>query len=174
MSTMKSLLMLLTLCAATPSFADFSGKWTGSAVDTTKDGSQIACDEVTLNVQHFPDRFEFGTFRYVCGNLAFNFTPPKMRIVNGEVFWKDLRAGVVTPTSVDLVFPLANKSYSRYTVRLEPSGEMDYLDEEIDIDPATGKELVMSIRARLVKVPKVAPALAGAVSASGNFDQAGR
>lgn len=150
-SAMRTLLLLLTLCAATPSFADFSGRWKGTAVLTLRNGATLSCDEISLDIRQAPDRFEFGGFRYACGDYGFNFTPPRLRVEDGKVFWKDALVGAVTPTTANLLFLLANNGRARYTVALVPGG-MEYLDEQIEHDPATGRERVTSIRARLYKL----------------------
>ena len=170
---MKPILILLTLCAATPAFADFTGRWKGTAVVTTRSGATIECDEIILNIRQLPDKFEFGTFRYACGAYGFNFTPPQLRIENGSVFWKDGSVGSVTPTTANLLFILANNGRARYTVSLTSPGEMNYLDEQIDFIPSTGEERITAIRARLVRIPTL-PALAAALGPGQTFDSAGK
>lgn len=157
---MRNLLLLSMLCAATPSFADFSGRWKGTAVLTMRSGATLTCDEISLDIRQAPDRFEFGTFRYACGDYGFNFTPPRLRVEDGKVFWKDAPVGAVTPTTANLLFLLANNGRARYTVALVPGG-MEYLDEQIEHDPATGRERVTSIKARLYRLAPLSSPAAG-------------
>lgn len=151
------ILILAAALAAAPAHADFSGLWKGTAVLTLRSGATIFCDEISLDVRQSPAKLEFGKFRYACSAYGFSFSPPVLNVEAGMVSWKGQPVGTITPRSVRLLFTLANNGRARYTADLTPSGELDYLDEQIDVDPATGAEKITSIKANLVKVPKIPP-----------------
>jgi hypothetical protein len=164
---MKTLLLLCAMLSAAPARADFSGLWKGTAVLTLRSGATVFCDDISLDIRQAADRFEFGTFRYACSAYGFSFKPPVLSIEStGRVLWKGQPVGAVDARSVRLLFTLANNGRARYTAGLTPDGDLDYLDEQIDVDPASGAERVTSIKARLVRHPKLPP-LAESLSAPG-------
>lgn len=163
---MKSLLILAAMLAAGPARADFSGHWKGTAVLTLRSGATVFCDDISLDIRQSPDKLEFGTFRYACSAYGFNFKPPTLSIESpGRVLWKGRPVGTVDARSVRLLFMLANNGRARYTAGLTPAGELDYLDEQIDVDSATGAERITSIKGLLLRHPKLPP-LAEALTAS--------
>jgi hypothetical protein len=146
---MKLLLIAATLLIGSSSFANFTGRWQGDGIVTTKDGKQVYCDEIIINVAQTDDKLTFGKFRYGCDELAFNFNPPELKVEDGNVIWKDQDAGKITDKNANLHFVLANNGKSRYTAELESPNEMNYLDEQIDYNPNTGEEKITSIKAKL-------------------------
>lgn len=133
------------------SFANFTGEWRGEGTLTTKKGEVFACDTIVVKVKQEKDHFEFGKFYYGCGSLAVSFTPPILNFSqDGNVIWQDQNVGKITETTANLHFILQNNGRSRYTATMVSPTEMDYLDEQIDVD--TGVERVSPIKAKLYKV----------------------
>lgn len=141
-----------TECVYQEARADFTGRWRGPAVLTLKDGTRRACDEAAIEVAQDERSFSFGRFRYVCGEFGFSFTPPGFDIdSDGYVSWRGKKVGSVQGGEVKLEFVLAANGKARYTARKVSAAELEYLDEQIEVDPATGAEKITSVRGRLLK-----------------------
>lgn len=148
---MKLFLLASLILFGSNSFANLTGEWRGEGTLTTKKGEVFSCDTIIVRVKHEKDRLEFGKFYYGCGSLAVTFTPPTLNLSpEGNVTWQDQNAGTVTETTAKLHFILQNNGRSRYTATMTSPTEMDYLDEQIDVD--TGEERVSPIQAKLYKV----------------------
>ena len=148
---MKILLAAAVLLLGSNSFANFTGQWQGEGIATMKDGREIYCDDIKIIVIHESDKLTFGNFRYGCDELAFNFTPPELKVEDGKVIWKEADAGTITDKKAKLHFTLANNGRSRYTGELVSDTELNYLDEQIDYNPETGEEKITAIKAKLFK-----------------------
>lgn len=139
-------------------FANFHGVWKGDAILTTRQGQQMYCDEIILNVTQSEDKMEFGNFRYACDEFAFNFTPPVLflgekNILSQDVTWDGKHVGKITATKADLLFPLAKETdKARYTVRKKSEHQMDYIDEQIGVNAQTGNQEITKIHANLTRV----------------------
>lgn len=152
---MRFIIIFLSLISIN-SYANFSGIWQGDGIITLRDGRTAYCDEIILHVIHDTDKMEFGNFRYACGELAMNFTPPtlkfgKKKFGGKETFWNEEMVGKISDTKAKLLFPLTTGK-ARYTVKKVSSDEMDYQDEQIGINANTGKEEITKIKAKLYKV----------------------
>jgi len=137
--------------------ADYSGTWTADEMQmVTKKGDTYICDELTINVNQQVDKITFGKFTYACGNFAFTFTPPTLRLDGEKVYFKNKYndyIGTLTDKEVHLTYVINDKNgRTRITVKRVSDTELDYLDEEIDVDPNTGKDVEMTIHAVVKKV----------------------
>lgn len=154
---MKLLFVLMILLGGSYSYANFTGVWHGDAVVTLKNGKKAYCDEIILNVNQLEDRVEFGSFRYACGELAINFTPPVLalkekKLLGQDAYWKEEKVGRISSTKANLLFQISDTAKGRYTVKKVSDVEMDYQDEQIGINSQTGKEEITIIQAKLYKV----------------------
>lgn len=153
----KTIFFGMIMFVGSSAFANFNGVWRGDAVVTTRDGREMYCDEIILNVTQTEDKMEFGNFRYACDEFAFNFTPPvlslsKKKILSQDVTWDGKNVGKITATKADLLFPLAKETdKARYTVRKKSEHQMDYIDEQIGVNAQTGKEEITKIHANLTR-----------------------
>lgn len=148
---MKLFLLATLILFGCDSFANFTGEWRGAGTLTTKKGEVFSCDTIIVKVKQEKDRLEFGKFYYGCGSLAVTFTPPTLNLSpEGNVTWQDQNPGQITETTANLYFILQNNGRSRYTAKMTSPTEMDYLDEQIDVD--LGYERVSPIQAKLYKV----------------------
>lgn len=147
-----------TLLASIPSLANFTGVWKGDAILTTREGKKMYCDEIIINVKHGADKMEFGNFRYACDEFAFNFTPPVLflgekNIVSQDVTWDGKNVGKISSTKANLLFPLAKETdKARYTVKKTADDQMDYIDEQIGVNPQTGVQEITKVHATLKRV----------------------
>lgn len=152
-----AIVFAVVLFVGSSSFANFTGVWKGDAVLTTRDGKELYCDEIIINVKHGEDKMEFGNFRYACDEFAFNFTPPVLslgekNIVSQDVTWDGKNVGKISATKADLLFPLAKETdKARYTVRKKSENQMDYIDEQIGVNPQTGAQEITRIHANLTR-----------------------
>jgi hypothetical protein len=148
---MKLFLVASLILFGTNSFANFTGEWRGAGTLTTKNGEVFPCDTIIVRVKQEKDHLEFGKFYYGCGGLAVTFTPPTLNFNDqGNVTWQDQNVGQITDTTANLHFILQNNGRSRYTATMTSPTEMDYMDEQIDVD--AGYEKVSPIQAKLYKV----------------------
>lgn len=135
------------LCLFTSAaFANYTGIWVGEGVLSNTKGQAWYCDEVVVIVDQKEDRFEFGRFRYGCGELAFTFVPPVLNFdTNKNTTWKDQNIGKFDETNVDFLFKLQKEGdYAKYTVRVN-GNEMDYQDDQIAPDRT------LTLKAKLYK-----------------------
>ncbi len=131
---------------ASAAFASYTGIWKGDGVLSNTEGKAWYCDEIIIVVEHKSDHFEFGRFRYACGELALNFNPPVLTFdEQNKTNWNDQAIGSFTNDAVDFLFKLQNEGdFARY--RVWRQGEaLIYQDDQI------GPQKTVTIKAKLYK-----------------------
>lgn len=143
---MKSLLLCL-VCVSVFASASYTGIWKGEGVLSNTEGKAWYCDEIIIVVDQKSDRFEFGRFRYACGELGFNFNPPVLNFdEQNNTTWKDQNIGRFTNDAVDFLFKLQNEGdFARYRVWRQGDA-LIYQDDQI------GPQKTVTIKAKLFKV----------------------
>jgi hypothetical protein len=153
---MKFLILPLLFVPFLSHAANFSGRWTGEAQMTAKDGTVYLCEGVDIMVNQQTDKATFGNFTYSCGGYSFTFIPPTLTVNGDKVYYKNKYndyIGTLTDSEAQLLFVVNDQnSRAKYTVKKISDTEIDYLDEQIDVDPDTGKDIEMSIHAQLKKL----------------------
>lgn len=142
--TFVNFLFLAQICSA-----NYTGIWKGEGTLSNTDGQSWYCDEISISIEQKIDHFKFGKFRYACGDLAFNFTPPDLYFdQNGETTWKEQKIGRFTEKSVDFLFKLQNEGdFARYSV-FRDGPTLSYTDEQI------GPNKTIVIKAQLKLIPQ--------------------
>ncbi len=135
--------------------ANFSGSWMGEFLMTNKKGVTYLCDEMSFTVLQDQSQAVFGKWTYACGQFALTYTPPRLEIQGNKVFLKNKynnEIGVVTENEAELWIVVNDKNgRTHIKVKKISDNEMQYLEEQIDVDPETGLDRKSIYQALLKK-----------------------
>jgi hypothetical protein len=152
---MKALFFFLFLFSFAAE-ANFSGQWSGEFRMTNKQGETYLCEELNFSVLQDQKQAVFGKWTYACGGYAFTYMPPTLQIDGEKVFLKNKYnddVGTVSDSEADLMI-VVNDVNGRTHIHVKKTSdtEMEYFEEQIDVDPNTGKDIKSIFEATLKKI----------------------
>jgi hypothetical protein len=135
--------------------ANFSGRWAGEFQMVNKKGETFLCEELSFGVLQDQKQAIFGEWVYACGGYAFKYVPPTLQIEGEKVYLKNKYndyIGTVTGDKVDIQL-VVNDMNGRTHIQVTKISdtEIKYHEEQLDVDPETGKDLKTIFDATLKK-----------------------
>jgi hypothetical protein len=153
--SMKALFIFLFLFSFA-AHANFSGQWSGEFRMTNKKGETYLCDDLNFTVLQDQKQALFGKWTYSCGGYAFSYMPPTLQFDDGKVYLKNKYndyVGTVSDNEADITVVVNDvNGRTHIHVKKTADSEMEYFEEQIDVDPDTGKDVKSIFEATLKKI----------------------
>lgn len=126
---MKYLFLLLI---SVPTFAQFSGKFSGQGTAIFHTGKRYECSEIFLKLATSPKLFTLHQGGYNCGFLKASFDPFSFSIKNGKLFYGNLEMGGISDKELTYHYFDPEDGSTYYLTLTNDNGQIHYSEEWYD------------------------------------------